>query len=107
MWAVVALLGLFHGVLPGAVALELYSGGILGRLVAEAWETMDLAPRESLRNAGVTRAISAVVSMGPPSANHLITYTLYRFEICVRRIRGANDSAPAGAGGRVCHGLAP
>ncbi|WP_148046299.1 hypothetical protein [Halostreptopolyspora alba] len=22
--------------------------------------------------------------MAPPSANHLVTYTLYRFEICVR-----------------------
>ncbi|MGP4028904.1 PhnE/PtxC family ABC transporter permease [Actinomadura sp. 3N407] len=84
VWAVVALLGLFPGVLPGALALGLYTGGILGRLVAEAWETMDLKPRESLRNAGVPRGVSAVVSMGPPSANHLITYTLYRFEICVR-----------------------
>jgi phosphonate transport system permease protein len=84
VWAVVALLGLFPGVLPGALALGLYTGGILGRLVAEAWETMDLKPRESLRNAGVPRMVSAVVSTGPPSANHLVTYTLYRFEICVR-----------------------
>ncbi|MHC0433460.1 PhnE/PtxC family ABC transporter permease, partial [Streptomyces sp. O3] len=84
VWAVVALLALFPGVLPGALALGLYTGGILGRLVAEAWETMDLAPRDTLRNAGVPRAVAAVASLTPPSANHLLTYTLYRFEICVR-----------------------
>ncbi|MQA96519.1 MAG: ABC transporter permease subunit [Streptosporangiales bacterium] len=84
VWAVVALLSLFPGVLPGASALGLYTGGILGRLVAEAWETMDLRPRDALRGAGVPRVVSAVLSIGPPSANHLVTYTLYRFEICVR-----------------------
>ncbi|MFP3987913.1 ABC transporter permease subunit [Streptomyces sp. E11-3] len=84
VWAVVALLALFPGVLPGALALGLYTGGILGRLVAEAWETMDLGPRDALRNAGVPRMVSAVASVAPPSASHLITYTLYRFEICVR-----------------------
>ncbi|WP_156726096.1 PhnE/PtxC family ABC transporter permease [Streptomyces apocyni] len=84
VWAVVALLALFPGVLPGALALGLYTGGVLGRLVAEAWETMDLRPRDSLRDSGVPRVVAAVASVAPPSANHLLTYTLYRFEICVR-----------------------
>jgi phosphonate transport system permease protein len=106
VWAVVALLGLFPGVLPGALALGLYTGGILGRLVAEAWETMDLAPRESLRNAGVSRALSAVVSMGPPSANHLVTYTLYRFEICVRDTAIVGVVGAAGLGRLLSERLA-
>ncbi|QOV40792.1 ABC transporter permease subunit [Streptomyces ferrugineus] len=98
VWAVVALLALFPGVLPGALALGLYTGGILGRLVAEAWETMDLRPRESLRNAGVPDAVAAVASIGPPSANHLITYTLYRFEICVRDTAVVGVVGAAGLG---------
>jgi phosphonate transport system permease protein len=106
VWAVVALLGLFPGVLPGALALGLYTGGILGRLVAEAWETMDLGPRESLRNAGAPRAISAVVSMGPPSANHLVTYTLYRFEICVRDTAVVGVVGAAGLGRLLSERLA-
>ncbi|MGP4049764.1 PhnE/PtxC family ABC transporter permease [Streptomyces sp. 2A115] len=106
VWAVVALLGLFPGVLPGALALGLYTGGILGRLVAEAWETMDLGPRESLRDAGVPRAVSAVVSMGPPSANHLVTYTLYRFEICVRDTAIVGVVGAAGLGRLLSERLA-
>lgn len=98
MWAVVALLALFPGVLPGALALGLYTGGILGRLVAEAWETMDLEPRESLRDAGVPPVVSAIVSVGPPSANHLVTYTLYRFEICVRDTAVVGVVGAAGLG---------
>lgn len=84
VWAVVALLGLFPGIIPGAVALGLYTGGILARLVAEAWETVDLRPREALRDAGVAPSVSAMLAVGPPSARHLVTYTLYRFEICIR-----------------------
>ncbi|KUO19592.1 PhnE/PtxC family ABC transporter permease [Streptomyces dysideae] len=106
VWAVVALLGLFPGVLPGALALGLYTGGILGRLVAEAWETMDLTPRESLRNAGVPRVVSAVVSVGPPSANHLVTYTLYRFEICVRDTAIVGVVGAAGLGRLLSERLA-
>ncbi|URM98199.1 ABC transporter permease subunit [Actinomadura madurae] len=98
VWAVVALLALFPGVLPGALALGLYTGGILGRLVAEAWETMDLEPRESLRDAGVPPVVSAIVSVGPPSANHLVTYTLYRFEICVRDTAVVGVVGAAGLG---------
>ncbi|WP_328770167.1 ABC transporter permease subunit [Streptomyces sp. NBC_00286] len=98
VWAIVALLALFPGVLPGALALGLYTGGILARLVAEAWETMDLAPRDSLLGAGVPRAVAAVATMAPPSANHLITYTLYRFEICVRDTAVVGVVGAAGLG---------
>ncbi|WP_299444793.1 ABC transporter permease [uncultured Phycicoccus sp.] len=84
VWAALALLVLFPGVLPGAVALGLYTGGILGRLVAEAWESMDTRPRDALRAAGVRSGLAALVAVLPPSSHQLVTYTLYRFEICVR-----------------------
>ncbi|MEV6956055.1 ABC transporter permease subunit [Streptomyces sp. NPDC051183] len=106
VWAIIALLALFPGILPGALALGLYTGGILGRLVAEAWETMDLRPRESLRNTGVPRAAAAAVAMAPPSANHLITYTLYRFEICVRDTAIVGVVGAAGLGRLLSERLA-
>ncbi|MGH3372508.1 MAG: PhnE/PtxC family ABC transporter permease, partial [Nocardioidaceae bacterium] len=106
VWAIVALLGLFPGVLPGALALGLYTGGILGRLVAEAWETMDLGPRDWLRNAGASRLASAVASIAPPSANHLVTYTLYRFEICARDTAIVGVVGAAGLGRLLSERLA-
>ena len=99
IWAVVALLALFPGVLPGALALGLYTGGILGRLVAEAWESIDTRPRDALVAAGVSRRMSSLAATIPPSTHHLVTYTLYRFEICVR------DTAVVGVVGAAGLGL--
>ena len=84
VWAVIALLMLFPGVIPGAVALGLYTGGILGRLLAEAWESIDTRPRDALRAIGSRRSLATIAATVPPSLHHLVTYTLYRFEICVR-----------------------
>lgn len=84
VWAVVALLAFFPGVVPGAVALGLYTGGILGRLVAEAWEGVNLRPRDALLAIGVPRATAGLAAMLPATIDPLVTYTLYRFEICVR-----------------------
>lgn len=98
IWAVVALLALFPGVLPGALALGLYTGGILGRLVAEAWESVDVRPREALRHAGIGRGLSALVATIPPSSHQLVTYTLYRFEICVRDTAVVGVVGAAGLG---------
>ena len=98
IWAIVALLILFPGVLPGALALGLYTGGILARLVAESWESVDTRPRNALRQIGVRPGVAAVASMAPPSAHHLLTYTLYRFEICVRDTAVVGVVGAAGLG---------
>lgn len=98
IWAIVALLVLFPGVLPGALALGLYTGGILARLVAESWESVDIRPRNALRQIGVGRSVAAVASMTSASAHHLLTYTLYRFEICVRDTAVVGVVGAAGLG---------
>ncbi|WP_372729426.1 PhnE/PtxC family ABC transporter permease [Nocardioides sp.] len=98
VWAVVALFALFPGILPGAIALGLYTGGILGRLVAEAWESLDRRPLEALVAAGVPGSLAGLVALGPSSAHHLITYTLYRFEICVRDTAVVGVVGAAGLG---------
>lgn len=106
VWAIVALLALFPGILPGALALGLYTGGILGRLVAEAWESLDTRARDALGHAGVTRPVAAVAAMTAPSAHHLITYTLYRFEICVRDTAVVGVVGAAGLGRLFAENLA-
>lgn len=105
VWAVIALLALFPGILPGALALGLYTGGILGRLVAEAWESIDTRPRDALRTIGTPGWLAATAAVVPPSANHLATYTLYRFEICVRDTAVVGVVGAAGLGRLLAENL--
>ena len=98
VWAVIALLGLFPGVLPGALALGLYTGGILGRLVAEAWESVDTRSRETMVATGTPRWLAGLAATVPPSAGHLLAYTVYRFEICVRDTAVVGVVGAAGLG---------
>lgn len=106
VWAVVALLALFPGVLPGALALGLYTGGILGRLVAEAWEAMDLRSRDALRYSGVSRSVAALAAVVPPSVHQLAAYTLYRFEVCIRDTAVVGVVGAAGLGRLLAENLA-
>ena len=106
VWAVIALLGLFPGVLPGALALGLYTGGILGRLVAEAWDGIGSRPRQALRQIGTPGWLASLAATVPPSAHHLVTYTLYRFEICVRDTAVVGVVGAAGLGRLLAENLA-
>lgn len=106
IWAIVALLALFPGILPGALALGLYTGGILGRLVAEAWESLDRRPTWALRNAGVGGRMAAVTAQTAPSSQQLVAYTLYRFEICVRDTAVVGVVGAAGLGRLFAENLA-
>jgi phosphonate transport system permease protein len=106
VWAVIALFMLFPGILPGALALGLYTGGILGRLVAEAWEALDTRSRDALRAIGAPRWMSAVAATVPASAHQLVSYTLYRFEICVRDTAIVGVVGAAGLGRLLAEDLA-
>ena len=98
VWAVIALLAFFPGVLPGALALGVYTGGVLGRLVAESWESVSPAPRDALQRTGVSGSLATVAAVVPASAQQLVTYTLYRFEICVRETAVVGIVGAAGLG---------
>ncbi|MGL5860045.1 MAG: PhnE/PtxC family ABC transporter permease, partial [Phycicoccus sp.] len=106
VWAALALIVVLPGILPGVVALGLYTGGVLGRLVAEAWDGMDLRARDALRYAGATPSASAVVAVLPPSGRHLVSYTLYRFEICLRDTAVVGVVGAAGLGRLLAENLA-
>lgn len=106
VWAVIALFTLFPGILPGALALGLYTGGILGRLVAEAWEAIDTRPRDALRAIGTPRWLAGLAATAPASAHHLVSYTLYRFEICVRDTAIVGVVGAAGLGRLLAEDLA-
>lgn len=106
VWAVLALFLLYPGVLPGALALGLYAGGILGRLVAEAWEGQDDSAARALVRAGVPRWLAGAAATVPPSFRQLVTYTLYRFEVSVRDTTVVGVVGAAGLGRLLAEALA-
>lgn len=90
----------------GRLALGLYTGGILGRLVAEAWESIDTRPRDALRATGAPSWLASVAAVVPPSYHHLLTYMLYRFEICIRDTAIVGVVGAAGLGQLLADDLA-
>jgi len=49
IWALIFLFVFFPGILPRAIALGLYTLGVLGRLMAEVIENLDERPLRALR----------------------------------------------------------
>ncbi len=98
VWAVVALFVMFPGVLPGAVALGLYTAGVLGRLVAEMLESLDREPARALSAVGASTAAAAVIGLLPAALHRGTAYLLYRLEICVRDTAVVGVVGAAGLG---------
>lgn len=84
VWALLALFVLFPGVLPGAVALGIYTLGVLGRLMAEVVEGLDPRPLRALGTLGATPAQAFGYGALPQSLPGFLSYSLYRWEVCSR-----------------------
>ncbi len=106
VWAVLALFVLLPGVLPGVLALGLYASGILGRLVAEAWESQDRSAARALERAGTPGWLANVAAVLPGSTHELLTYTLYRFEVSIRDTTVVGVVGAAGLGRLFAENLA-
>ncbi|WP_104108260.1 ABC transporter permease subunit [Nocardioides sp. 616] len=84
VWALLVLFVVFPGPLPGALALGIYTFGILGRLFAEVVEDLDPRPREALSALGASAPVSFAYATVPAAAGQMIAYSLYRWEVTVR-----------------------
>ena len=96
IWAVFFVAAVGLGPFPGALALGVNFGGILGRLYAEALENIDNGPVEALRATGASRLQVIVYAMLPQALPQFVTYNLYWFEVGVR---SATVLGMVGAGG--------
>jgi phosphonate transport system permease protein len=96
IWAVFFVAAVGLGPFPGALALGVNFGGILGRLYAEALENIDPGPVEALRATGASRLQVIAYAMLPQAAPQFVTYNLYWFEVGVR---SATVLGMVGAGG--------
>ncbi|NAZ76813.1 ABC transporter permease subunit [Kineococcus sp. T13] len=84
VWALVLLFVLRPGILPGALALGLYTLGVLGRLSAEAVEELDPRPAQALAGLGAGPAGTWFYAVAPRAAGAVLAYALYRWEVAVR-----------------------
>lgn len=84
LWAALLVPILVVGPLPGAVALTMFTIGVLAKLGSETVEAIDPGPLEALRAAGAGRAATIVFAVVPQVAATMISYILYSFEINVR-----------------------
>lgn len=84
IWALLLLYVLFPGILPGALALGIYTLGVLGRLVAEVVENLDQRPLSALKAQGAGSGGVFVYGALPPMFPRFISYLLYRWEEIIR-----------------------
>jgi len=84
LWAALLVPILVVGPLPGAVALTMFTIGVLAKLGSETVEAVDPGPLEALRAAGAGRVTTIVFAVVPQVAATMISYILYSFEINVR-----------------------
>src|SRR5262245_30957003 len=84
VWAVFFVVGVGLGPAAGVLALMVGYGGMLGRVLADQFETVDPRPLEALRTTGATRLQIFVFGIWPQALGSAVAYILYSFECCVR-----------------------
>lgn len=84
IWALILLLVLFPGILPGAVALGIYTLGVLGRLMAEVTENLDARPLRALKAQGASAPQVLLYGVLPATVPRNTAYLFYRWEVAIR-----------------------
>jgi phosphonate transport system permease protein len=84
IWALILLFVFFPGILPGAIALGLYTAGVLGRLMAEVTENLDARPLRALKAQGASGLQVFLYGVLPATVPRFLSYVLYRWEVTIR-----------------------
>lgn len=90
----VAVLGL--GPLPGVIAILIHTYGMLGKVIADAVETVDTKPIEGVQSTGASGTQVVVYAILPQIMAFYVSQGLLRFE---SNVRGATILGVVGAGG--------
>ena len=95
-WATLLLVAAGLGPFAGTLALALHTGGVLGRLFADALENAAPMPERTLRTNGAGAVAAFLYATLPQTLPQMLSYTLYRWE---NNIRAAAVLGVVGAGG--------
>ncbi len=98
VWAYLAVIAFFSGPFPAAVALGIYNGGVLGRMLGEVIENLDRRPRAALLAGGASSFTASIYGSLPLAAPSYLTYSLYRWEVAMRETVVVGIAASGGLG---------
>ena len=84
VWALLVLFVVFPGMLPGALALGIYTFGVLARLLGEVVENVDQEHRQALVTAGGGHLAAFAYGALPEVAPRWAVFGLYRWEVAAR-----------------------
>jgi phosphonate transport system permease protein len=84
VWALIFVTAVGLGPFAGALALMVHSVGMLGRLLAETIEDMDMGPMEALASTGAGRLQIFSHAVVPTVLPSLLGITLYRMDDNIR-----------------------
>jgi phosphonate transport system permease protein len=84
LWALLVVFVVLPGILPGAVALAIYTGAVLARLFGEVLENSDRSASTHIAGLGAPSVVSHVYGSMPAVAPGWGSAALYRWEVTTR-----------------------
>jgi phosphonate transport system permease protein len=84
VWALLLVRVVGLGPAAGVLAIAITYAGMLGKVYAEIFESVEAAPVLSLLHQGASRLQALVYALLPQCSDELISYTVYRWECALR-----------------------
>ncbi|MDH0302781.1 MULTISPECIES: ABC transporter permease subunit [unclassified Pseudomonas] len=84
VWALLFVRAVGLGPTAGVLAIAITYSGMLGKVYAEIFESVDQRPAHALLQAGSRRLAAFCYGILPNAATELVSYTVYRWECAVR-----------------------
>ncbi|MEE4674245.1 ABC transporter permease [Pseudomonas alliivorans] len=84
VWALLFVRAVGLGPTAGVLAIAITYAGMLGKVYAEIFESVDQRPAHALMQAGSGRFAALAYGILPNAAAELTSYTVYRWECAVR-----------------------
>jgi phosphonate transport system permease protein len=72
------------GPTAGVLAIAITYAGMLGKVYAEIFESVDTGPARALLGAGSSRLQAFAYAVLPQAAGEMLSYSVYRWECAVR-----------------------
>lgn len=84
VWALLFVRAVGLGPTAGVLAIAITYSGMLGKVYAEIFESVDRRPTQALLGAGASRLSAFFYGILPNAAGEMISYTVYRWECAIR-----------------------